>query len=61
MHFEIPIEIPPGIHLEVSLEIHLEIHPEIPIEIHLEILFEIPQRSKTHPQTPYQASAWSYR
>ena len=61
MHLEIPLEIPTEIPLEVSLEIHLEIPPEIPPEIRPEILFEIPHRSKTHPQTPYQASAWSYR
>ena len=70
---EIPPEIHPGIPLELSLEIHLEIPFEIPfeippgillelyLEIHVEIPFEIPPHSKTHPQPPYQAAAWSYR
>ena len=65
IHLEIPLdmhaEIPLGIPLELSLEIHLEIPPEIHREIPLEIHFEIHHHYKTHPQTPYQAKAWSYR
>ena len=61
MHFEIPVEIPVEIPFELSLEIHFELPIELPLEIRLEIHCEILHRIKTHPQPPYQASAWSYR
>ena len=50
---------------EIPFEIQFEMHPgilfELSLEIHVGIPFEIAPHSKTHPQPPYQASAWSYR